>query len=296
VDVKALYQEAFSDNDAFTEFFLGRKPMHTVTIEEDGELVALACLVERALVSPHSPSVRLPVGMVSAVCVREALRGKGYGKQVMKRVEALARERGLAALYLSPDVPDFYRKLGYRDVMTCELRFTDDPRPLDRLCKNAPIAHAFDGNFDALSKEKITFSSLCDFLASVEPRKVRFSYAEADAKRLCDEVRVAGGGWIVTDKRGICALLLCDKRVITRSFIRDGIDPARLLRRTRTADGAQAFHGYGYLALSSGVRPTLSASGKVPEGIVFLQELALDPAALKSFLGKDPIYRIAERY
>lgn len=55
-------------------------------------------------------------GKVERVAVREAHRGEGLGRQIMDRVERLARERGFDALVLHSQtaVEGFYEAIGYR--------------------------------------------------------------------------------------------------------------------------------------------------------------------------------------
>ena len=81
MDVKALYQEAFSDDDAFTEFFLHCDNMHTLTLCQDGELIAVAFLVERQLQNGSKGQKTLPVGIVSGVCVQKRLRRQYQGNR-----------------------------------------------------------------------------------------------------------------------------------------------------------------------------------------------------------------------
>ncbi len=53
---------------------------------------------------------------VDLLWVKEGLRGRGYGSQILTRVEEEARRRGSKNVYLdtfSFQAPDFYKKLGY---------------------------------------------------------------------------------------------------------------------------------------------------------------------------------------
>ncbi|MCP4427876.1 MAG: GNAT family N-acetyltransferase, partial [Chloroflexi bacterium] len=53
---------------------------------------------------------------VDLLWVKEELRGQGYGRRLLARVEEGARQRGAKNAYLdtfSFQAPDFYKKLGY---------------------------------------------------------------------------------------------------------------------------------------------------------------------------------------
>ena len=55
---------------------------------------------------------------VKHLWVSEGLRGRGVGRELMARAEALARERGCHSAYLdtfSFQAPGFYEKLGYQE-------------------------------------------------------------------------------------------------------------------------------------------------------------------------------------
>jgi predicted GNAT family N-acyltransferase len=55
-------------------------------------------------------------GKVERVAVREEVRGEGWGRRLMARVEATAAERGIEVLVLHSQRPveGFYERLGYR--------------------------------------------------------------------------------------------------------------------------------------------------------------------------------------
>ena len=53
---------------------------------------------------------------VDIIWVHESLRGSGYGRQLMARVESIARDRGCLGIHLDTNgfqAPGFYKKLGY---------------------------------------------------------------------------------------------------------------------------------------------------------------------------------------
>lgn len=54
---------------------------------------------------------------IDILSVAAHLRGRGYGRQLMEKAEALARERGCAGVWVdtySFQLPGFYQRLGYR--------------------------------------------------------------------------------------------------------------------------------------------------------------------------------------
>ena len=54
---------------------------------------------------------------VNLMWLRADLRGRGYGHQLLERIEAEARQRGAKQVYLdtfSFQAPDFYKQHGYR--------------------------------------------------------------------------------------------------------------------------------------------------------------------------------------
>ena len=54
---------------------------------------------------------------IDLMWIKEELRGRGYGKKLLKRAEEEAQERGAKNVYLdtfSFQAPEFYKKYGYR--------------------------------------------------------------------------------------------------------------------------------------------------------------------------------------
>ncbi|KAL5008665.1 hypothetical protein ScPMuIL_014246 [Solemya velum] len=52
--------------------------------------------------------------LIESVVVRRDLRGKGFGKELMKKSEEFARRSGFTTMYLSThDKQEFYRHIGY---------------------------------------------------------------------------------------------------------------------------------------------------------------------------------------
>lgn len=81
-------------------------------IEQDGRLAAgiTACRVMDTM-------------EIEALCVDEAFRGRGYGTQLMQRIEQIAREKGLRQLSVwtySFQAPGFYEKLGFECLFSLD--------------------------------------------------------------------------------------------------------------------------------------------------------------------------------
>jgi GNAT superfamily N-acetyltransferase len=63
---------------------------------------------------------------LASVFVARRRRGKGFGAQLVGRAEQEARKAGVAELYLyTPDVTEFYRKLGWRSHLQVHYRGRD---------------------------------------------------------------------------------------------------------------------------------------------------------------------------
>lgn len=63
----------------------------------------------------------LTSGEVRSLAVHEAAHGLGVGRLVVEALEVEAREFGLKSLFAFTYVPDFFRKLGFREVERGEL-------------------------------------------------------------------------------------------------------------------------------------------------------------------------------
>lgn len=59
--------------------------------------------------------------LISTLWVNDSLRGKGVGKDLLLKAEAVAKERGVCHVFLDTfdfQAPGFYTKMGYREVLT----------------------------------------------------------------------------------------------------------------------------------------------------------------------------------
>jgi GNAT superfamily N-acetyltransferase len=76
------------------------------------EPVATATLKFREI--EYSPEADFWLGWV---CVREDMRGRGFGRALVRAVEAQAAQRGMARLHLhTPTRESFYHQLGWRTL------------------------------------------------------------------------------------------------------------------------------------------------------------------------------------
>lgn len=58
---------------------------------------------------------------ISDVMILEEFRNKGYGKELIKYAEEIIREEGFLTLYVWTDqVPDFYKKQGFKYIQEIE--------------------------------------------------------------------------------------------------------------------------------------------------------------------------------
>jgi amino-acid N-acetyltransferase len=63
----------------------------------------------------------LASGEVRSLAVHEAAHGHGVGRKVVEALEVEARQFGLKSLFAFTYVPDFFRKIGFREVERGEL-------------------------------------------------------------------------------------------------------------------------------------------------------------------------------
>lgn len=87
--------------------------LSTGVVARDGDAVVGAAAVE-----PYGDA-----GLLRSVVVAEPLRGTGLGRELVAAAEALARDRGIRALYLLTETAaDWFPRLGYAVVPREEAR------------------------------------------------------------------------------------------------------------------------------------------------------------------------------
>lgn len=121
--VKDLWQEAFGDNDDFTDTFLmhyySRSRM--LAAERNGKLAAMLHLV------PFESELGR-TAYVYGVATALSHRGQGLATDLLRQAESLCRKRGVDALALIPDgegLRDFYARLGYAGDLPVTLATPD---------------------------------------------------------------------------------------------------------------------------------------------------------------------------
>ncbi|MEG2612575.1 MAG: GNAT family N-acetyltransferase [Alistipes sp.] len=124
IAVKALWQEAFDDNEAFIDSFLIRyyNRHQMLGIERDGALVSMLHLI------PFESELGRTI-YIYGVATATAFRHRGLATELLHKAEALCRQRGDAALLLIPDgeeLRNFYAQLGYMGDLLVEFTSPDN--------------------------------------------------------------------------------------------------------------------------------------------------------------------------
>lgn len=100
------------DNDSFKEV-LKSPANYILVVEEDGKLIGFATLSVRRLVRYPRPIAEL-----DELYVVETFRGKGIGKQLIAKIEEIAKEKNCYRVYIGSanrfeTAHKFYQTLGY---------------------------------------------------------------------------------------------------------------------------------------------------------------------------------------
>jgi ribosomal protein S18 acetylase RimI-like enzyme len=66
------------------------------------------------------------------IVVHPAFQGKGLGKALVLKLKELSAGHGKIILYANPGREDFYRKLGFRRMLTAMAIFADQDRAIKR--------------------------------------------------------------------------------------------------------------------------------------------------------------------
>lgn len=122
--LRALWQEAFQESDAFTDLFFskGYSPNRCHHIDENGIPVSALYWFDCRL-EGHK------LAYIYAVATLKSHRGKGLGGQLLRETHEILRSRGYAGTILVPagkDLFDFYGRFGYR-LATTVARFSCKP-------------------------------------------------------------------------------------------------------------------------------------------------------------------------
>ena len=115
-DLRALWQEAFAESDAFTDLFFtkGFSPDRHHRIEEDGLPVSALYWFDCSVRGRR-------FAYIYAVATLKSHRGKGLAGRLLTQTHEILRRRGYDGVILVPagkDLFSFYRKFGYETATT----------------------------------------------------------------------------------------------------------------------------------------------------------------------------------
>ena len=110
--LRRLWGQCFGEEEPWTSWYFSHhyKAEHTWVGIKDGTVAAQAHLL------PHRLYLRgawRDAAYFVGVCVDEALRGSGYGRDIMSTALAELRRSGVNISILQPRWPEFYRPLGW---------------------------------------------------------------------------------------------------------------------------------------------------------------------------------------
>lgn len=110
--LRRLWGQCFGEEEPWTSWYFSHhyKAEHTWVGIKEGTVAAQAHLL------PHRLYLRgawRDAAYFVGVCVDEALRGSGYGRDIMSTALAELRRSGVNISILQPRWPEFYRPLGW---------------------------------------------------------------------------------------------------------------------------------------------------------------------------------------
>ncbi|MCS7316215.1 MAG: N-acetyltransferase [Bryobacterales bacterium] len=122
-----------------TELELAENLRDFTVVRENGRVLACAAL---HIYSPASAEIR-------SLAVEPAAQGRGLGRALVLALEQEARDLGLQTVFAFTYIPDFFRKLGYRQVERSELplkAWKDCLRcPKFQCCDEIPVLKSLSG-------------------------------------------------------------------------------------------------------------------------------------------------------
>ena len=121
---RPLYEQAFDDPSAFTDYYYREKCTDNkmVVLEEDGRLLSMLHL------NPYTVSVcgkEMPSYYIVAVATDRDHRRKGHMAQVLDAAFAFMEREGVPFCFLLPVYEDIYTPFGFRTV--CDFITRDNP-------------------------------------------------------------------------------------------------------------------------------------------------------------------------
>lgn len=118
--LRALWKEAFSDDNGYFDFFsaLCFSPRHTLVLKEKGEILSALYILDCEYKNRK-------IGYIYAVATDEAHRGRGFASRLLKFSDGYLKAHGYSAAILRPaseKLFDYYKNLGY-DTLLKKYRF-----------------------------------------------------------------------------------------------------------------------------------------------------------------------------
>lgn len=150
--VSALWSRVFGDGEVFlTEFYRRCVPFERMLVlEEDGVLRTILCAPDMIMRFPNGKSLRC--GYMYALATDPSVRGKGFGRDMMRYGEVYLKGRGADCAILVPAEPSLFRffdSLGYLPAFSHLRREI----PGEQVSPTAEgIAPALPGEYNALRR------------------------------------------------------------------------------------------------------------------------------------------------
>ena len=110
---RALWQARFGDSDAFCDWYFSERfcPTLSIGLFSDGQLCSMAH--GRTLQVRFANTDHFPVLMIGGVSTATDCEGRGLMKQVLQRMEQLAKENDIDLLILATETPAIYKSSGF---------------------------------------------------------------------------------------------------------------------------------------------------------------------------------------
>ena len=184
--LRRLWGQCFGEEEPWTSWYFSHhyKAEHTWVGIKDGTVAAQAHLL------PHRLYLRgawRDAAYFVGVCVDEALRGSGYGRDIMSTALAELRRSGVNISILQPRWPEFYRPLGWDFCYS--RRFYHLPLAVAEVLQETPPAFGLTWIADADE-----FGELAALYADfVKPRHGYVDRRPDDWRRMLADHRGDGG-------------------------------------------------------------------------------------------------------
>ncbi len=109
---KALWKEAFSDTDAFIDWYFANKVLdgHSLCMFEDGKLISIVHMIPYTIRIQGKP---VKSAFISGVATSLSRRGEGLMRTMLLESLGLLRQRGIIITHLYPFSHAFYENFGW---------------------------------------------------------------------------------------------------------------------------------------------------------------------------------------